>query len=78
MMDQRLSMVVASAERTFFPQKLLARRLPLTSFSGRGRWGVGIAVGFSCFLFLADRLLPEIERTRDLRGARNSLRGLGF
>lgn len=79
MMDQRPFVVVTSAERTFLAQKLLARRRPLTSFSGRGRggWGVGIAVDFSCFLFLAARLLPEIERTSDLRGARNSLRGFG-
>lgn len=79
MMYQRLALVLAPAERTFLDQKLLARRRPLTSFSGRGRGGggVGIAVGFSCFLFLAAKLLPERERTSDLRGARNSLRGLG-
>ncbi|SRR5258706_2528075 len=86
---QRLFMVVATAERTFFDQKLLARRRPLTSFSGRGRWGTGAGAGAGAgagtgiavvcfnFLFLAARLLPEMERTSDLRGARNSLRGFG-
>ena len=78
-MNQRLCMVVATVERTFFDQKLLARRRPLTSFSGRGRWGTGIGITVGClaFLFLAARLLPEMERTSDLRGARNSLRDFG-
>lgn len=75
MMLQRPSVVVPSVERTFFDQKLVARRRPFTSFSGGGRWGAGIAVAFSCFLLLLARLLPEMERTSDLSGARNSLRG---
>ena len=79
MINQHLSMIVATAERTFFDQKLLARRRPLTSFSGRGRWGWGTGITVAClaFLFFAARLLPEMERTSDLRGPRNSLRGFG-
>ena len=76
-MNQHLSIIMTTTKRTFLDQKLLARRRPFGSFSGRGRWGTGIAGACFAFLFLAARLLPEMERTSDLSGPRNSLRDLG-